>query len=101
MMPRYLDPRGLSLDSDVMKEIIKGAYLATDNLKPYKTYTLRKIVESVYPDWWQGLDYYDVRSAGITFKTLVESGALPQYRLKNPERNKSPKKYIFLGDDDD
>ncbi|MDO4863607.1 MAG: hypothetical protein Q4A05_05495 [Ruminococcus sp.] len=97
MMPRYLNPKGLSLDHEVMKKIIEGASLATDNLVPHKAYTLRKIIETVSPDWWEYIDFYNVRSAGVTFRKLVESGEFPQYRLKNPEQYSSPKKYIFLG----
>lgn len=99
MMPKYVDPRGLNIDNEVMQRIIKGALLATDKLVVNKAYTLRQIVETVYPEWWSNIEFYAVRSAGVTFRKLVEEGEFPQYRLKNPERNKSPKKYIFLGDD--
>ncbi len=99
MIPRYLDPRGLSLNNAVMVKIILGATLATNTLVPHKAYILREIIESIYPDWWENIDFYILRSAGVTFRKLVEEGTFPQYILKNPERHQAPKKYIFIGND--
>ena len=99
MMPRYLDPRGLSIDHEVMEKIIEGAFLATDKLVVNKAYTLRQIIETVYPEWWSSIEFYAVRSAGVAFRKLVEDGTFPQYILKNPERHQAPKKYIFIGND--
>lgn len=93
-MNRYFDRNGLAMDDEIMQKIIYAVRIGIPHLEYNRAYQLKQIVELVYPNWWNLQDRYKMRSAGLTFRRLVDDDEFPELVLR--DRNKNPKKYIRI-----
>lgn len=92
----YFSMNGMSMYDERVQVIIKAVRAGFDSMEVGKPYTLKKMVELVYPGWWSMnfRRHYDSRSAGVTFKKLVENGMFPGLALR--DKNEHPRKYIRI-----